>query len=302
MKRVLTAVVLIILVLVVVFRAPAWLFGLCCSVVALLATHEFLALVEAHGITVLRKTTYSAIIALFGLVMAGAVYLEPDQSFILLPFGSSLAVFAIVPLVLVLSMKGLDVRQALPSAAACVAGIAYIFLPFVCLMDLRLMGPPHSWFFLVLLFLCVWSGDIAAFYVGRGIGRHKLAPTISPNKTWEGTAASLLVSLAIAWCWVKVAPPLSVWLQHIGFTTNVMERHQADFTFPALPLVSVALVTNVAAQLGDLVESMFKRGAGVKDSGTLIPGHGGVLDRIDALLFAAPVVWYYAFFLAIQGA
>jgi phosphatidate cytidylyltransferase len=301
-KRVLTAVVLIVFVLVAVFKAPPWLFGLLCASVAILAVREFLNLVEAHGITALRTATYACLAALFGVAIITLVYVEAEPSGIILPLVFSLAIFALVPVVFLFSMNTPDLGHALPSAATCIAGIAYIFLPFVCLMSLRLLGPPESWFFLGFLFLSVWAGDISAYFVGRAFGKHKLAPTISPNKSWEGAVASVVGSLTIAWCWSRLAPLLSLWFQHIGFTTDSLSRAKVEVLLPIIALVPLALLTNVAAQFGDLAESMLKRGAGVKDSGLLVPGHGGVLDRIDALLFAAPVVWYYAFFLVIQGA
>lgn len=301
MKRVLTAVVLIALVLIAVFKAPAWMFGLLCAGVALLAIREFLGLVEAHGIPPLRKTTYACTIAMFTIAITPLAYLPTDRSAVVMPLAASLGVFTLAPLILMLAMRDLEPGKKLPSAATSLAGICYVFLPFACLMGLRALGN-EGWFFLLFLFLSVWAGDISAYYVGRNFGRRKLAPSISPNKTWEGAGASVLGSLVVAWCWVRFAPPLSVWLQRIGLTSDTLSREHADLLFPPVALVCVTVVTNVAAQFGDLVESMLKRGAGVKDSGTLIPGHGGVLDRIDALLFAAPVVWYYAFFLAIQGA
>jgi phosphatidate cytidylyltransferase len=127
----------------------------------------------------------------------------------------------------------------------------------------------------------VWSGDIAAMYVGKALGRRKLAPSISPNKTWEGTIASVVGSVLVTVLLLWVAQKLT--------------QHDLDVLFypgSAWRWIGLGALLNVAAQVGDLVESAIKRGAGVKDSGTLLPGHGGVLDRIDALLLAAPVLWY----------
>jgi phosphatidate cytidylyltransferase len=125
----------------------------------------------------------------------------------------------------------------------------------------------------------VWTGDIAALYVGRNFGRHKLAPQISPNKSWEGSAASVVGSLLIAALLVSLAR----WL---GSGTPL------HFPGPLVRWLGLAVLLNVFAQVGDLVESAIKRGAGVKDSGAMLPGHGGILDRIDALLLAAPALWY----------
>jgi phosphatidate cytidylyltransferase len=120
-----------------------------------------------------------------------------------------------------------------------------------------------------------------------------MAPRISPKKTWEGAAASLVASLAVGWLLFHYALPLSSALLRAG----LIERRDGIFGLeqPATePILLLTTVINVAAQLGDLVESLIKRGAGVKDSGAILPGHGGMLDRVDALLFAAPVLWYYA--------
>jgi phosphatidate cytidylyltransferase len=114
-----------------------------------------------------------------------------------------------------------------------------------------------------------WAGDTAAYFVGRAIGKYRLAPVLSPKKTWEGTIASILGALL-------VAVAFSRWL-----------------SVPFPHLLGIAAAGNIAGQAGDLLESAYKRSAGVKDSGTLLPGHGGILDRIDALILAIPVVWYY---------
>src|SRR5262249_37315862 len=141
--------------------------------------------------------------------------------------------------------------------------------------------------------LVVWAGDIFAYFVGRSLGRHLMAPRISPKKTWEGAAASLAASLMIGVLVFDHAEQISSALLHVGLIAR--RDGMVGLEKPAmLPILVLTAVINIAAQLGDLVESLIKRGAGVKDSGTLLPGHGGMLDRIDALLFAAPVLWYYA--------
>jgi phosphatidate cytidylyltransferase len=148
------------------------------------------------------------------------------------------------------------------------AGLVFIALPLsavVRIHALEVSGPKLLLFTLAL----VWAGDTLAYFVGRAFGRMPMAPQLSPRKTWEGAAANLLGSTI-------VAVALFGWL-HID----------------AFQAVLMACLANVAGQAGDLLKSAYKRGAGVKDSGTLLPGHGGILDRIDALILAAPVVWYY---------
>jgi phosphatidate cytidylyltransferase len=135
---------------------------------------------------------------------------------------------------------------------------------------------------LVAFLLCVvWAGDTAALYIGRTWGRHKLAPRLSPGKSWEGSLGSVAGSLIAAGILLGLA--------------NYLQAHDsAVLSFPdeTIYWLGLAVVVNIAAQVGDLVESAIKRSAGVKDSGSLLPGHGGVLDRIDALLLAAPALWY----------
>ena len=134
---------------------------------------------------------------------------------------------------------------------------------------------------LLFLFCVVWAGDIAALYVGRYLGRRKMAPGLSPKKTWEGAVGSVAAGVLVAGGLLALA----YWLQ----TLNSVAISYSDSIWFWLV---IAVVVNVAAQVGDLAESALKRSAGVKDSGTLLPGHGGMLDRIDALLLAAPVLWY----------
>jgi phosphatidate cytidylyltransferase len=172
-------------------------------------------------------------------------------------------------------------ERVLPNAAYGVFGLLWIACPLALLPQMRAeldIGPPMVLF----LFVVVWSGDIAALYVGRRFGRHKLAPRLSPNKTWEGAVASVAGSVLFALLLVLGGNLLS---SH--FVSNTL-----GFSQPYWWLATLAIIVNIAAQLGDLIESAVKRGAGVKDSGVILPGHGGMLDRIDALLLAAPVLWY----------
>ena len=148
-------------------------------------------------------------------------------------------------------------------------------------------------FWILYLLLIVWAGDIFAYFVGRSLGRHLMAPRISPKKTWEGAAASLAASVVVGILLFNHALQISSFLLRVG----LIQRRDGIFGLEKPELGPVLLLTvalNIAAQLGDLVESLIKRGAGVKDSGAILPGHGGMLDRIDALLLAAPLLWYYA--------
>ncbi len=166
-----------------------------------------------------------------------------------------------------------DFRKSLPSHAATLHGVVYVGVLCGFLIGIKRLEPVELGSrFLTFFFVAIMAGDIAAYFVGRAFGRHKLAPLVSPGKTIEGAIGNVIGSLA-------AAVAIHYWL------------------FRALPLghaVALALVMNVIGQLGDLYESLLKRGAGAKDAAAILPGHGGLLDRLDSLLFNAPVLYYYA--------
>jgi phosphatidate cytidylyltransferase len=289
LKRIATAVVLIPIVLVLILRAPVWLLAIVAVLVALLTIHEFLKLTESYGVQPMPLPTYLLTVLFFLAVgiVGDSPLLSTGKFLIVLGFAAAIAPFIFLTRV----MRGEDLRAGYPAAAASVFAFAYIALPMGMLVQLR-----QQWagaFYLLYLLLVVWAGDIFAYFIGKSMGRHLMAPRISPKKTWEGAAASLVASVGVGWLLFHYALPLSSALLRAG----LIERRDGIFGLeePAMgPIIVLTIVLNVAAQLGDLVESLIKRGAGVKDSGAILPGHGGMLDRIDALLFAAPVLWYYA--------
>jgi phosphatidate cytidylyltransferase len=277
MKRVLTALVLIPLVLLAVFRAPDWLFTLLVGVVAVLATIEYLQIAAKYGYKVYPWVTCGAVAIVFGLVAmpeTGASNITPWG--VLLVAGLTMAFTP--SLMLAQGMRSSNLRDALPGAALSFFAVPYIGLCLLCLAILRQMAV--GWFMVLFTFFAVWVGDTAAYYVGRSIGKTKFAARISPKKTWEGAIASVVGAMVVGVVFAWFAHPLQTFV-----APPFGELVRAPIWVPAV----IALVINVAAQLGDLFESMIKRGADVKDSGTMLPGHGGILDRIDALLFAAPV-------------
>jgi len=295
LKRIATAAVLIPIVLVLILRAPVPALAAVAGIVALLTIHEFLKLTESYGVQPMPLPTYILTAAFFVIVgMAGqAPLLSTAQFLVMLAFAAAVAPF----LFLTRAMRGEDLRAGYPAAAASVFAFTYIALPMAMLVQLR-----QQWagaFYLLYLLLVVWAGDIFAYFVGKSMGRHLMAPRISPKKTWEGAAASLVASVGVGWALFHYALPLSSLLLRAG----LIERRDGLFGLeqPAMgPVILLTVVLNIAAQLGDLVESLIKRGAGIKDSGAILPGHGGMLDRIDAMLFAAPVLWYYAAWRVVQ--
>jgi phosphatidate cytidylyltransferase len=290
LKRIATAVVLIPIVLVLVLRAPVPVLAVVAAAVALITVQEFLKLTESYGVQPLRLPTYIFVGIFFLLLAASAIGETPQISGLKFVLGLGFAC-AIAPfLFLTISMRRVQMSSAYPAAAASAFAFVYIAVPMAMLVQLRQQFAGAFW--LLYLLLVVWAGDIFAYFVGRTLGRHLMAPRISPKKTWEGAAASLAASLAVGILLFDYALPISSFLLRVG----LIERRGGLFGLEKTemwPIILLTVVLNVAAQLGDLVESLIKRGAGVKDSGTILPGHGGMLDRIDAMLFAVPVVWAY---------
>jgi phosphatidate cytidylyltransferase len=299
MKRVLTAVVLIPVVLLVTFIAPLWFFTAAVAVVALLALREYMDLLKGYGLTSFQVSSYF-LVALYFLMLGamGSQLEDVEGAGIYLLLAGSLA---LVPaFVYALIALRLDIRTAFPSAASAWFGFIYVGFTMGTLVLLRTL--PLGSFYLLYLFVVVWSGDICAYYVGTSMGKRRLAPEISPKKTWEGAVASVVAASLLGALILHFSPQIVGWSQSHGLITHLdwpageessrlmgnPIRTPGMYSLPAWQAVVWSALINVAAQFGDLVESMIKRGANVKDSGSILPGHGGVLDRVDALLFAAP--------------
>jgi phosphatidate cytidylyltransferase len=286
-KRVATAAILIPCVVGLVLWGSTAVLAVGTALVILLALFEYFALGNAIGHRAYRFWTATCALLLvfvqWGTVgVPGMAYLTPrgwvpaqipiekyaEYGFRLPPnAGDVFFLFLLGVAALTLWTKR-PMVEALPAAGISCSGLLLVALPLTCTIRLHGIGgdgPKLLMFVLVI----TWVGDSAAYFVGRAMGRHKLAPVLSPQKTWEGAIASVLGALLVA----------------LGFSKWLL--------VPLPHLLAMAAVGNLAGQAGDLLESAYKRSAGVKDSGSLLPGHGGVLDRIDALILAIPVVWYY---------
>jgi phosphatidate cytidylyltransferase len=298
MKRILTAIVLIPLVLLVLFKAPLWLFSLAVGAVALAAAHEYLALLENYQVQAPKMLAIALVASIFIAISANQIPFQSHPA--ALAWLPNILAFASSFLFLSVAMRSSDLRTALLSAAGTSLVIPYVAQALASLVHTR--AKPGGVFLILYLFAVVWSGDIFAYYVGRAIGKNKLAPRISPGKTWEGATASLIGSAALGVLMFTYSRNImeELWKWHLtdlplpSFFRNGLDASLFGSDVSLLTALGLSLGVNIAAQVGDLVESVIKRGANVKDSGTLLPGHGGVLDRIDALLFAAPVVYFYA--------
>ena len=289
-KRIATAVVLIPLVLLLVLRAPLYVLAVVAGAIALLAIAEFLKLMKHYAVKPIEGATYAFVAFFFLFVVAASTNRTPLIETTAILYGLAVATALAPFMFLAVAMRRADLRTGYPAAAASVFAFAYIAIPMALLVEIRQQPAGAIW--VVYTLMAVWAGDIFAYFVGKAVGRHRMSPEISPKKTWEGAAASILASVIIGTLWMRYAPGISSSLLRAG----LIARRDGMFGLeqPQLwPIILLSAVVNLAAQLGDLVESLIKRGAGVKDSGTMLPGHGGMLDRIDAMLFAVPVVWAY---------
>jgi phosphatidate cytidylyltransferase len=279
-KRVATAVVLIPFVVGIILWGSTALLALAVALVTLLALFEYFALGEAIGHRAYRFWTATCALILVYTQWRTAserVYnfgagLTAHESGNWLAGGAPPVEAVFFLFVLGIAALTLWTRrplvESLPAAGISASGLILVAFPLTYSVRLHgagAQGPALLLFAMVI----IWVGDTAAYFVGRSIGRHALAPHLSPKKTWEGTGASFVGSLVVAVIFARF------------------------MTVPLPHLLAMASVGNVAGQVGDLLESAYKRSAGLKDSGSLLPGHGGVLDRIDALILAIPVVWYY---------
>jgi phosphatidate cytidylyltransferase len=271
MKRILTALVLIPLVIALMFAGPLWLVTVVTAVVAALAGWEFLDLAERAGAKPPRIAVLTAISALFAARLFADAFEWLHQTE---------AVFGFLALgLLVYCTFASPVGRVIADASSSVFCLLYTGFTLTAVPALR--AEPNGPSLVIFLMFVVWAGDVAALYIGGAWGRHKMAPTLSPNKSWEGTLGSLAGSLVIAGALLALASAVAQW-----------DSARLSFPESIWYWLILAVVVNASAQVGDLAESALKRSAGVKDSGSLLPGHGGILDRIDALLLAAPVLWY----------
>jgi phosphatidate cytidylyltransferase len=288
--RIATAVVLIPLVLLLVLKAPLYILAIVAGAVALLAIAEFLRLVTPYGVQPLGLVTYIFVALFFVFVIFASINRTPEDETTAVLYGIAVMA-ALAPFVfLTVAMPRSSLTSGYPAAAASTFAFGYIAIPMALLVEIRQQPAGAIWTIYTLL--AVWAGDIFAYFVGKSLGRHRMSPEISPKKTWEGAVASIAASMIIGALWIQHASAISSALLRVG----LIDRRDGMFGLeqPQLwPIILLSALVNIAAQLGDLVESLIKRGAGVKDSGTILPGHGGMLDRIDAMLFAVPVVWAY---------
>jgi phosphatidate cytidylyltransferase len=272
--RIVTGVVLIAAVVALVWWGPAWLLAAAAALIAVLALIEFFALGERVGLRAFKKWTVACAVGIFyAQYAAGMVETRTFGSVSLVRnlAGGAPSIEAVF-LIFLFGCVGIGlatrrpIQDVLPAISISSAGLLFVALPFSYLVRINEIEGRGRELILFTLAL-IWAGDTLAYFVGRFVGRVPMARALSPKKTWEGAIANVVASLAVALA-------ASRWM---------------DMDLTALMLIAAG--ANIAGQMGDLIESAYKRGAAVKDSGTIVPGHGGALDRIDSLILAAPVVW-----------
>jgi phosphatidate cytidylyltransferase len=267
--RVLTALVLLpILIASILIAKLALLFVLIAAVAMVIALYEFWLLARRQQVKADVAAGYLGAAALLTVFY----FADPRAGLDLEMMQAIILVFTMGALAAAM-LRGAPFDKMIMSVGATVLGVLYVVLLGGHLVAVRVgFAAPLSRHLLAFFFLVIMSADSAAYYGGRMFGSHKLAPGISPGKTWEGAIAGMMMSL------------LAAALAHVWF-------------FPELPLrfaLPLAAAMNVLSVVGDLTESALKRSAGAKDTANILPGHGGVLDRLDSLLFNAPVIYYFA--------
>src|SRR5580658_1785685 len=272
--RIVTGVVLIAAMVALVWWGPAWLLAAVAALIAVLALIEFFALGERVGLRAFKKWTIACAVGIFyAQYAAGMVETRTFGSVSLVRnlAGGAPSIEAVF-LIFLFGCVGIGLatrrplQDVLPAISISSAGLLFVALPFSYLVRINEIEGRGRELILFTLAL-IWAGDTLAYFVGRFVGRVPMARALSPKKTWEGAIANVVASLGVALA-------ASRWM---------------DMDLTALMLIAAG--ANIAGQMGDLIESAYKRGAAVKDSGTIVPGHGGALDRVDSLILAAPVVW-----------
>ncbi len=268
MKRLLTALLFLPPLYLLLQYGPPWAFLLLVCLAVLVGQWELYRMFAQAGVAPLKEAGYG-----LGALTVLAFYFQGDR----IPEAMALIPLGLLILLGARLWTGGEIRRAWQDVALTFFGVFYVAWLLGYLIRLRDLDGGVA--LLLLLFLVTWVGDSAAYYVGSTWGRRPLAPGISPKKTWEGAIGGFLAGLATTW------GAGHLWLPPVSLAETLL----------------LGATLGVLTQLGDLAESLLKRGAGVKDSSALLPGHGGLLDTVDSLLFTSPALYYFAvYFLEIR--
>ncbi|MDE3180272.1 MAG: phosphatidate cytidylyltransferase [Acidobacteriota bacterium] len=263
--RVLTGAAIVVPAFYLLGWSPKWLFLLVMIVIVERGLYEYILIAQKSGIDFLAAAGYAGGAALCVLQWAALRYSE------VIEFAGLIALLVLIPSVSLWRVR--ELKRYLACSAATTFGIYYVAFGLSCLFPLRFgglgSGLADGRDIVFFLFIVVSGGDIFAYFTGRLFGHRPMFHRVSPKKTMEGSLGGLIASLVLGWAYAQ-------WFWRTKDTAVILV---------------LALVVAIAGQIGDLAESAMKRGADMKDSGALLPGHGGLLDRVDSLLFGAPVLW-----------
>ncbi|MBW1860773.1 MAG: phosphatidate cytidylyltransferase [Deltaproteobacteria bacterium] len=260
LKRWLTGIIALPILIYLIGFGPREIFCSMLYLVSLAGLMEFYRMTAPGLSKFVRWSSYFLALLMFLVIYMRQALLEP----------AVIAFWAFVPMTFFIFNPPSSNRQKTSEISKAVLGPVYVCLPLAMLSHIHQYYPEGKiWVFFLLV--VIFASDTGAFYCGKLFGKHKLYEAISPGKTWEGAIGGLLCSIIAA-----------LWFLHI------LRLHQIDLTVLAL-----VLALSITGQIGDLAESMLKRNHGVKDSGKILPGHGGILDRIDGLLFSIPILYIF---------
>jgi len=262
LKRWVTGIIGAALLIFLISNGTQWPFFLFLFIASLIGLNEFFNITAKDLPKFLKFSSYFLTLILFLIIYMNQMLFLPVVIFLL---------FAVPLTFHMLTYASFDKKWTKEALEKAVIGPIYICLPIAMLILIDMQPKGNVWIFFLLA--VIFANDTGAFYAGKTFGRHKLYKEVSPNKTWEGAFGGLISGLIIAVIFFKI---------------DILKVHALD-----LNILFLVFGLSVATQVGDLVESMIKRSCGVKDSGSMLPGHGGLLDRIDGLLFAVPVLYAY---------
>lgn len=272
-KRILTALISLPLVFAVLYYTPKTLIGFVFLVLAMACTYELASIIIPSLREKLSPEKPSTPRLWFLLSTAASAAVFTSLAFRPAEYSHlGIAIFSIMLLLALSNYFSKTIEEAVANMLGTSFSVIYGCLPWACCLDLYELGENSRYIFLLLGI--VMANDSGAYFVGKYLGKHSLAPLASPKKTWEGVFGGLLCGIFGAFV--------------ISFVFSVFDSALGPWEF----LVVAALITGASGIIGDLTESALKRFSNVKDSGSLFPGHGGILDRTDSIVFAAPTLWF----------
>jgi phosphatidate cytidylyltransferase len=265
LKRWITGLIGAAVLVFLIFIGTRWPFYIFLFIASLIGLQEFYNITSKGLPRFLRFSGYALTLALFMVVTMKQILILPAVIFL----------FIAVPLIFqMFTYASFDKKWNKEDIARAATGPIYITLPISMLILIDMKPDGNIWIFFLLA--VIFANDTGALYAGKTLGRHKLYREVSPSKTWEGSIGGLILGIIIAYILLKM---------------EMLKGQGMD-----MGIICLVIMLSIASQIGDLVESMIKRTYGIKDSGGILPGHGGMLDRIDGLLFAVPVLYVFLSF------